>query len=79
MSLERVIIRSVGSYECVYKLGLPTSEERISGRHALDSLPPFIRRPKQYLEAERTVGLVKIFLILNHKESENKSLNILLH
>jgi hypothetical protein len=41
------------------KIYVPTWEERNSGRRVLDSLPPFPRRPKQYLESERAVGHIK--------------------
>jgi hypothetical protein len=36
-------------------LGLPTSEEKNSRRRAFDLLPPFLKRPKQYLETEGAV------------------------
>jgi hypothetical protein len=43
-------------------LGLPTSEQRNSGRRTLDLLPPFPRRTEQYVKPERAVGHIsKIF------------------
>jgi hypothetical protein len=59
-------------------LGLPTSEQRNSGRRTLDSLPPFPRRTEQYVKPERAVGHIsKIFNASTSWKIKKKNLNIL--
>jgi hypothetical protein len=54
--------------------GSVTNLRRKKFGHVLDSLPPFRRKPKQYLKPARAVGYIKKCLILAyHRKVKKKS------